>query len=112
MSYYIKQSEPQLWTVGYYTPIGTWYPIEDFSSKELAEEKAALLNGTITRYKFVHEDADYWHEKFREVMAEREKLSILIQDVRDEVWQSHMTDNEKLSSYEKLDKLDKWCTKT
>ena len=30
------QSEPQLWTVGFYSPDGTWHPDSDHANKEEA----------------------------------------------------------------------------
>lgn len=46
-NYVCIKSEPQLWTVGFYDPELNWHPVEDFSSLELAEEKVAILNGSV-----------------------------------------------------------------
>lgn len=44
MYVYIR-SEPELWTVGFYTPNGTWMPESDHDSKQDALDRVALLNG-------------------------------------------------------------------
>jgi len=41
---YVK-SEPQLWTVGFYSPDGKWHADSDFNSKEEAAERCHYLNG-------------------------------------------------------------------
>jgi len=40
-----KQSEPRLWTVGYYSPDGTFVPESDHSDSEIAAERVHWLNG-------------------------------------------------------------------
>ncbi len=45
MSYVYKQTEPGLWTVGFYKPDGEWEPESDHSSKENAAERVHWLNG-------------------------------------------------------------------
>jgi len=45
MYVYIR-SEPNLWTVGFYSPDGEWHPESDYSSKEEASERTAWLNGS------------------------------------------------------------------
>jgi hypothetical protein len=39
------QSEPSLWTVGYYDPQGKWHPESDHDSAELAAARVRWLNG-------------------------------------------------------------------
>lgn len=41
---YIR-SEPQLWTVGFYTPDGEWVPESDYATAEEAAERVRWLNG-------------------------------------------------------------------
>ena len=41
----LRRSEPGLWTVGYYTPEGKWYPVLDCDSKGEAIERVHYLNG-------------------------------------------------------------------
>ena len=48
MYVYIK-SEPQLWTVGFYDPKGTWVPESDHNSREEAAERVHYLNGGGTK---------------------------------------------------------------
>ncbi|MEX2964238.1 hypothetical protein [Microbulbifer sp. TYP-18] len=43
--YVHMQSEPGLWTVGFYTPDGQWKPESDHSNQEDAANRAAFLNG-------------------------------------------------------------------
>ena len=43
--YVYIQSEPELWTVGFYRPDGTWEPESDHGSPEEAEERVHYLNG-------------------------------------------------------------------
>ena len=44
--YVYIQSEPELWTVGFYKPDGTWQPESDHSESHLAAERVAYLNGS------------------------------------------------------------------
>lgn len=44
MYVYIK-SEPQLWTVGFYTPDGKWVPESDYECRDDAAERVHWLNG-------------------------------------------------------------------
>ena len=39
------QSEPGLWTVGFYTPEGSWEPESDHDSRESAAIRVHYLNG-------------------------------------------------------------------
>jgi hypothetical protein len=43
--YIYKQTEPKLWTVGFYTPDGEWIPEKDFDDPENAADRVAILNG-------------------------------------------------------------------
>ena len=43
--YVYKQTEPGLWTVGFYDPSGNWHPESDHDSSEKAAERVAWLNG-------------------------------------------------------------------
>jgi len=44
MYVYIK-SEPQLWTVGFYSPDGSWHAASDHESSEAAAKRVHYLNG-------------------------------------------------------------------
>jgi len=45
--YIYKQSEPQLYTVGFYSPDDNkWHPESDHSSSEEAAKRVAWLNGS------------------------------------------------------------------
>lgn len=39
------QSEPNLWTVGFYDPKGNWHPDRDYTTKAGAAERVHWLNG-------------------------------------------------------------------
>lgn len=43
------QSEPQLWTVGFYDPKGKWQPDSDHSDSEEAARRCHYLNGGYMR---------------------------------------------------------------
>ena len=43
--YVYKQSEPQLWTVGFYEPSGKWVPESDHNTPEKAADRCRYLNG-------------------------------------------------------------------
>ena len=43
--YVYVNSEPGLWTVGFYKPDGAWQPESDHESKPAAAERVAWLNG-------------------------------------------------------------------
>lgn len=45
MSYVYVQSEPNLWTVGFYDPNGTWNTDSDHDIQEEAAKRVAYLNG-------------------------------------------------------------------
>ena len=45
--YVYKNTEPGLYTVGYYEPSGKWQPDSDHSSVEAAQDKVTILNGGI-----------------------------------------------------------------
>lgn len=45
MSYVYIKSEPRLWTVGTYTPDGTWEPESDHDSPAEAAARVTILNG-------------------------------------------------------------------
>lgn len=39
------QSEPNLWTVGFYDPSGKWHADSDHATQEDAARRVAFLNG-------------------------------------------------------------------
>lgn len=43
--YVYIQSEPQLWTVGFYDPDGNWQPESDHPNRDEAAARVAYLNG-------------------------------------------------------------------
>jgi hypothetical protein len=43
--YVYIQTEPRLWTVGFYDPDGKWIPESDHDSREKAAERVHYLNG-------------------------------------------------------------------
>ena len=43
--YVYIQSEPGLWTVGFYDPTGAWQPESDRTTPEAAAARVAWLNG-------------------------------------------------------------------
>ncbi|WP_024799302.1 hypothetical protein [Nocardia sp. BMG51109] len=45
MRYVYRRTEPELWTVGFYTPDGEWEPESDHGSSDAAAERVGLLNG-------------------------------------------------------------------
>ncbi|MBF6329790.1 hypothetical protein [Nocardia transvalensis] len=45
MSWVYMRTEPQLWTVGFYTPDGEWKTDSDYGSREEAAERVSWLNG-------------------------------------------------------------------
>jgi len=49
--YVYKQSEPQLWTVGYYDPTGKFVPESDHSHPDDAAWRVHWLNGGKSEYK-------------------------------------------------------------
>jgi hypothetical protein len=40
-----RQTEEALWTVGFYSPDGTWHPETDHASADDAAARTAWLNG-------------------------------------------------------------------
>lgn len=45
MRYVYIQSEPQLWTVGFYDPTGNWHAENDYRAPTLAASRVHWLNG-------------------------------------------------------------------
>lgn len=45
MSFVYIQSEPGLWTVGFYDPDGNWHPDSDWPDREDAAQRTSYLNG-------------------------------------------------------------------
>jgi hypothetical protein len=45
MSYVYRQTEPGLWTVGFYDPQGRWQPESDHASRDAAADRVHWLNG-------------------------------------------------------------------
>jgi len=43
--YVYMQSEPGLWTVGFYSPDGKWHPDSDHQNKDNAAYRTHWLNG-------------------------------------------------------------------
>lgn len=43
--YVYIQSEPHLWTVGFYDPAGKWHPDSDHNSRDEAARRVHYLNG-------------------------------------------------------------------
>lgn len=43
--YVYIQSEPGLFTVGFYDPAARWHPDADFDTREEARQRVAFLNG-------------------------------------------------------------------
>jgi hypothetical protein len=41
------QSEPRLWTVGFYDPAGKWHSDSDHDTTRAASERVAYLNGGV-----------------------------------------------------------------
>ncbi len=52
MSYVYKRTEPQLWTVGFYTPEGKWESESDWNSSDDAANRVSYLNGGATQRAF------------------------------------------------------------
>lgn len=44
-SWVYMQTEPGLWTVGWYGPNGTWHPDTDHGDREEAAQRVHYLNG-------------------------------------------------------------------
>jgi hypothetical protein len=47
LHYVYINSEPGLWTVGFYDPSGKWQPESDHDMKEEAAKRTAWLNGAL-----------------------------------------------------------------
>lgn len=45
MAYVYRQSEPGLYTVGFYDPSGKWHPESDWDNAEDAAKRVHYLNG-------------------------------------------------------------------
>lgn len=46
--YVYRQTEPHLYTVGFYSPDGEWHTDSDHSDREAAARRVAWLNGSRT----------------------------------------------------------------
>jgi len=45
MSYVYIQSEPSVWTIGFYSPDGKWNPESDYATSYEAAKRVHYLNG-------------------------------------------------------------------
>ena len=45
--YVFIESDPGLWTVGFYDPNGKWQPESDHNDREEAAKRVAWLNGSV-----------------------------------------------------------------
>ena len=45
MTWVYVQSEPGLWTVGFYAPDGRWHSDSDWDNREDAAKRVSFLNG-------------------------------------------------------------------
>lgn len=61
--YLYIQSEPSLWTVGFYDPSGKWQSESDHDTKEQAAERVHWLNGSNTKEPFDYEKAATCYNK-------------------------------------------------
>ena len=50
VSWVYEQTEPKLFTVGFYDPDGQWHPDSDHSTKEEAAKRVCQLNGGYDNY--------------------------------------------------------------
>jgi hypothetical protein len=48
MSYVYIQTEPKLWTVGFYAPDGKFQPESDYASPTEAAQRVRYLNGGVS----------------------------------------------------------------
>jgi hypothetical protein len=62
-------SEPQLWTVGFYDSNGEWHPESDHASEQEAALRVNFLNGG---------NADSLTRELSELREERDKLKLII----------------------------------
>lgn len=56
--YVYIQSEPNLWTAGFYDPKGKWQPESDHDTKEQAAERVHWLNGGHKYSSLIDEDGN------------------------------------------------------
>lgn len=61
--YVYIESEPGVWTVGFYDPSGKWHPESDKGSQEEAASRVAFLNGHTKAEEPVGEPAETDHNK-------------------------------------------------
>ena len=57
--YVYIQSEPGLWTVGFYDPTGVWHPESDHNSTDDAAKRVRYLNGDHEEYLGLPDDGTY-----------------------------------------------------
>ena len=60
--YVYINSEPGLWTVGFYRPSGSWEAESDHDSRESAAERVAWLNGEAKLVKRVYATGQAYRE--------------------------------------------------
>ena len=68
MSNYVYiQSEPGLWTVGFYNPDDEWIPESDHDNKQEAAERVNYLNGGLGEEAPTREELKIYADLVREV---------------------------------------------
>lgn len=58
MTWVYIRSEPQLWTVGFYRPDGSWEPDSDHGSSEEAAQRVHFLNGGADPFAGIDENTE------------------------------------------------------
>ena len=69
--YVYIQSDPELWTVGFYTPTDEWKPESDHSIQEEAANRVAFLNGNNHQ-----KQIDEIHDELAEMGARMDNIMI------------------------------------
>jgi hypothetical protein len=76
--YVCLQTEPNLYTVGFYTPDGKWEPDSDHPTREKADDQVAILNGeAITKKRlpdlikaYAREDGSEGSATYRDIVTD------------------------------------------
>jgi hypothetical protein len=80
--YVYQQTEPTLFTVGYYTPKGEWKPESDHDTRAEAADRVATLNGSNQHAEIIKQAIDQLERRLRAQRINTDALENLIAELQ------------------------------
>lgn len=80
--YVYIQTEPTLYTVGFYDPNGKWHPESDHSTRAEAADRVATLNGSNQHAEIIKQAIDQLERRLRAQRINMNALENLISELK------------------------------